>query len=267
MAPGWFRDPSGSYLWRWWDGRAWTAHVAPLANAIDTRPINGLIDAEIKAGTGVRIAVVAYQAIIALTAVLNFAYAAQWRTFFHALYGFFQDPLAGNSLSAVDTSIPVFNTGYSFLLEAVWLGATVVVMIWQYRAATAARRVGIPARHSPTWGVVAHFVPIANFWVPGQAVRDLFPSGHRGRRLVTATWFLVIGAGLVGAAEPFAAFAGVPLRILILVVELAITLWMGTAARKVISEAVAVHREAEQAIAQRTTAGARSDPTNVWWPR
>jgi len=27
--PGWYRDPSGSFAWRWWDGRAWTSHVAP----------------------------------------------------------------------------------------------------------------------------------------------------------------------------------------------------------------------------------------------
>ena len=27
MAPGWYADPSARFTWRWWDGRAWTAHV------------------------------------------------------------------------------------------------------------------------------------------------------------------------------------------------------------------------------------------------
>jgi hypothetical protein len=26
--PGWYSDPSGSFAWRWWDGRAWTSHTA-----------------------------------------------------------------------------------------------------------------------------------------------------------------------------------------------------------------------------------------------
>lgn len=28
--PGWYHDPSGAPVARWWDGRAWTAHVEPL---------------------------------------------------------------------------------------------------------------------------------------------------------------------------------------------------------------------------------------------
>ena len=29
VAPGWYADPNGSGVPRWWDGVAWTAHVAP----------------------------------------------------------------------------------------------------------------------------------------------------------------------------------------------------------------------------------------------
>ncbi|QRY40518.1 G5 domain-containing protein [Microbacterium hominis] len=29
IMPGWYQDPSGSEQLRWWDGRQWTAHVAP----------------------------------------------------------------------------------------------------------------------------------------------------------------------------------------------------------------------------------------------
>jgi len=28
--PGWYRDPDGSAFWRYWDGRSWTGHTAPI---------------------------------------------------------------------------------------------------------------------------------------------------------------------------------------------------------------------------------------------
>lgn len=37
--PGWFRDPTGRHDHRWWDGAAWTAHVADAGvAAVDTLP-------------------------------------------------------------------------------------------------------------------------------------------------------------------------------------------------------------------------------------
>jgi hypothetical protein len=32
-APGWFRDPTGRHDHRWWDGAAWTGHVADAGTA------------------------------------------------------------------------------------------------------------------------------------------------------------------------------------------------------------------------------------------
>jgi hypothetical protein len=31
VPPGWYEDPSGIASWRYWDGRSWTAHTAPMA--------------------------------------------------------------------------------------------------------------------------------------------------------------------------------------------------------------------------------------------
>ena len=28
--PGWYADPTAPGQWRWWDGAAWTGHVAPI---------------------------------------------------------------------------------------------------------------------------------------------------------------------------------------------------------------------------------------------
>ena len=30
-APGWYADPAAGSRWRYWDGRAWTDHTAPMA--------------------------------------------------------------------------------------------------------------------------------------------------------------------------------------------------------------------------------------------
>ena len=55
--------------------------------------------------------------------------------------------------------------------------AIVFACIWQHRAASAARALGIASRRSPAWGVGSWFVPVVNLWMPYTAVRDCLPPG------------------------------------------------------------------------------------------
>ncbi len=85
------------------------------------------------------------------------------------------------------------------------LGAIVVACLWQHRAATAARALGLPTTHSPAWGVGSWFVPVVNFWMPYQAIRDCLAPDDPNRRLVLqwwlvlmATWSTVFAAQIAG---------------------------------------------------------------------
>jgi hypothetical protein len=94
-------------------------------------------------------------------------------------------------------------------LSVVFTLATVVALVfalvWQFRAASAARALGFGARRSPGWGVGCWFVPIVNFWMPYQAIRDCLPPGDPHRPLVLRWWLIVLGAQLFTYAAGFAA--------------------------------------------------------------
>ena len=79
--PGWFPDPTGRHDHRWWDGAAWTAHVADAGQAgSDPLPDGGAPTAPVTgpAGTGTAAAVPAMRpqgrreplAVVALVAAL-----------------------------------------------------------------------------------------------------------------------------------------------------------------------------------------------------
>jgi hypothetical protein len=81
----------------------------------------------------------------------------------------------------------------TLLVLVLTLAAVVLACIWQHRAASAARGLGLPATHSPGWGVGSWFVPVVNFWMPYQAIRDCLPPQDE-RRVAVLRWWLVLMA-------------------------------------------------------------------------
>ena len=69
----------------------------------------------------------------------------------------------------------------ALLVSLVFVVAVIFALIWQHRAASAGRALGLPASHSPAWGVGSWFVPIVNLWMPYQALRDCLPPGDPRR--------------------------------------------------------------------------------------
>jgi hypothetical protein len=78
--------------------------------------------------------------------------------------------------------------------------------VWQHRAASAGRALGIPSRQSPAWGVGAWFVPIANLWIPYCAIRDCLAPDDPSRRHVRQWWIAWLVASLFGSAAGISVF-------------------------------------------------------------
>jgi hypothetical protein len=81
-------------------------------------------------------------------------------------------------------------------LVAVLVGL-VLFMIWSFRAAKAARAVGIHGQWAPGWFIGAWFIPIANLVLPYLCVKSLLPAGHPGIRTIQRWWAFFVAQYLL----------------------------------------------------------------------
>lgn len=126
----------------------------------------------------------------------------------------------------------------------------IVLLVWIYRAALAARRLGIPARRSPGWAVGAWFVPVVNLWWPCQSLRDLLPAGNPYRSRITMLWITAILGGVVSAVGMGMLVFGSSSGLALALVGSLVVAGTLIAGRAVITEVLRVHED----VAARTTA-------------
>ena len=224
--PGWYPDPAGGPGQRWWDGYAWTeatvlpaqpppppwasagppqgpaTQVAPWAVAsekLSTFTTSSLIDDEMRMVPMARVAVVMPAVYYLVNLIVQRVNADQWRSFGHQIRVNWDD--VQNGITPPPYHAPTGLTPVSLLVGLVTLGAVVVACIWQHRAASAGRALGIPSRRSPAWGVGSWFVPVVNLWVPYSAIRDCLPPDDPHRPQVLRWWiaWLVAVFGSVAA--------------------------------------------------------------------
>jgi hypothetical protein len=124
------------------------------------------------------------------------------------------------------------------------IAGIVVTLIWQHRAASAARALGFPTTHSPAWGVGSWFVPIVNFWIPYQAIRDCLPPGDPNRARILQWWLAYLVGGLVGYAAFIAAFFSSGVAVALSIPAAASWLVVLAFAPRVVTSIVLAHREA-----------------------
>jgi Domain of unknown function (DUF4328)/Protein of unknown function (DUF2510) len=230
--PGWYADPAGGPGQRWWDGYAWTeatvlpstpppppgstamaslAHQAPPAapaylgsqpglhrqpNAAD------LVAREAAMVPRARVAVIAYGTTLILNLINERLQRAQLRTLGHEYHRIFT-AIQHNRTAPTISNQPEDSLG--LILGLLAIVAIIFALVWQFRAASAARALGYPATRSPAWGVGCWFVPVVNLWMPYQAVRDCLPPGDPNRPHVLRWWLVLTGAWALSSACGIAA--------------------------------------------------------------
>jgi Domain of unknown function (DUF4328) len=203
----------------------------------------GLVGHELRVAPLARIAIAFLGVETLVNLVVWISHASQYRTYGHQLHVALQASTNGQT-----QQLPAFpDSGASSLVAFLAIIAIVIKCVWQYRAATAARAMHLPATHSPGWGVGSRFVPIVNFWMPYQAVRDCLAPSDPNRAVVLRWWLLAVGMDLgniltiVGLL--FSKPVGVTFAILSALCALA---FLATAPKVVISIAAAHHAAVDQ---------------------
>jgi uncharacterized protein DUF4328/uncharacterized protein DUF2510 len=223
--PGWYPDPAGGPGQRWWDGYAWTeatvlpqqpppppwagagppqgpaVQVAPWAVAserLSAHTAGTLVETESRMVKVARVALALPPACGILTLIANrvnsdrwLAVGHQFRVDWHA---------AQNNMPTPPYHGPSALSPANAFIGLVSIAGLIVALVWQHRAASAGRAIGIPSGQPPGWGVGSWFVPVVNLWIPYLALRDCLPPGdpHRGR--VLQWWLAWIAGGILGFA-------------------------------------------------------------------
>lgn len=257
---GWYPDPGGDGA-RWWDGYAWTGHVAPVpaeaevpggAAAGSAGPGGGwrwdphvgwrwmpawagrgdwpdrmrpMVDAERRIGAWVRWALAAFAAAAIAAAAIRVGYTSVVAAYAHWIR-LSWDAAQAHRTAPTPPALPATYVELTYLASLVELAMGLAFLLWQHRAAATARWLGLPGRHSPGWGVAFWFVPVANLWCPYQALRDCLPPGHPGRRGVLACWLCYVAAGFTGlgvyVVAGFSGAAAIALLVLLVGLWLAV---------------------------------------------
>jgi hypothetical protein len=228
--PGWYPDPAGGPGQRWWDGYAWTeATVLPQLPPPPPGPATGsqapdqagtrygdqgttppwapyeykpvrpadLIAHELRLSPMARLAI-AFPGVAGLVdVVVNLSQTTQYRNYGHQFHQFMVE--TQNNQTANLPNPPGALGGGSTVVGLLAAAALAITLVWQFRAATAARSMGWPAKRTPGWGVVFWFIPIVNFWMPYQALRDCLPPGDVNRAAVARFWFFTVVIELASA--------------------------------------------------------------------
>jgi hypothetical protein len=206
-----------------------------------TRSPSELLAGEGASAPGARLAVVGYSMIAFATGVVDWIDAPHVDQFFHQLRLAFDNAQNGNP---VDIPASPGLTGWTDAFGLASIVLQILFLIWQYRAARLARQLGYPARHAPGWGVAFWFIPVVQFWMPYQAIRDCLPPGHPTRKTVLQVWVLLL---VTSAALPWLAIGSGydrPLGVAVLVCLAVGEAVMGYRAYRVVTAIGEAHRRA-----------------------
>ncbi len=153
--------------------------------------VSSLVGNELRISRAGRLALASLGVICLANLIVWTANASQWRNFGHQFHLALQ--AAQNHQPAPVVTAPHSFSAISSVLTLCSIAAIVVVCVWQFRAATAARALRLPAERSPGWGVAFWFIPVVNLWMPYQAIRDCLAPSDPNRTVVLRFWLCTVG--------------------------------------------------------------------------
>jgi len=180
-----------------------------------------------------------YVVVIAVGLLVAWAESSSFRQLFHDLRvqastGVVQDQISRTATDANLLSLATLTVATPFY---------VLVLVWQYRAASTARHLSLPAAHSAGLGVGSWFIPVVNLWFPYQALRDCLPPRHPDTRLVGWTWGCFLSAGVAtGVAEVLSLF-GSPVGFVMATLALALGMGFGHFGARTVRSIGLAHRD------------------------
>jgi Domain of unknown function (DUF4328)/Protein of unknown function (DUF2510) len=259
--PGWYGDPAGGAGQRWWDGYAWTDTVvlptppppppptgfaqvsggyAQYAVGADPNSSGALFQREAASFRLARIGVVVPAAVLLINLIYEQANRAQLRTLGHQFHVIYVAAQHGQSAPAFSQNINFDPLSPLLLLFEVL--AIVACCIWQHRAATTARSLGLPSTHSPGWGVGSWFVPVVYLWMPYQAIRDCLAPNDPNRLLVLRWWLLVVFAEIFNFAALITGMASEHAGLILAIPAALLALGQLATAPRVVTAVTSAHR-------------------------
>ncbi len=267
--PGWYPDPAGGPGQRWWDGYTWTeatvlpqhpppppwvtagpplgpaTEVAPWAVAagrLSAHSTRGAVERELRMTGAARIAVAVPAACSIASFIVYRFHADAYLALGHQLRVDWHDAQIDKTAPAYHG--PSVSTTANLVINLAFVVAAVVALMWQHRAASAGRALGIPSRRSPAWGVGSWFVPVVWWWIPYTAVRDCLPPNDTHRARVLHWWlawlFAQVAGFAVGVCALFSSGTALVLAVPVLFANVAIVFW----APGIVSAIASSHREA-----------------------
>jgi hypothetical protein len=288
--PGWYADPAGGPGQRWWDGYAWTEatvlpEIPPPPPAPPPPPPTGppqslqpvpqpplyqvpppprpgtyprwvptppnaadLVHSERAMTQTARVAVIFF-GLYTLSTLLDLQIRrSAFRALGHQIRVAFDASRNGQPVPTISTQSTT--DPLELIIGLAAAVALVFALIWQFRAASAARALGYPAKRSPGWGVGCWFVPIVSWWMPYQAIRDCLAPDDPHRPLVLRWWLLWIGAQLLTAAATVAALSSSHVALGVSIVAAMLVLAVIATGRQVVATISAAHEAALSAPRQ-----------------